>query len=51
MNTDPDSRALVRAGLDEAMRLLGGLSLEVRQLVACKELTEWVSGARREYTE
>lgn len=49
--TDPDSRPLMRASLDEAMQVLGGLSLEARQLIACKELTEWVSNARREYAE
>ncbi len=45
---DADGRARRRALLDEAMTVLGGLSLEAQQLLGNKELIKWVSDARRE---
>lgn len=44
----PASRTDASKHLDEAMRLLDGLSFEVRQLVRAKELIGWITTARRD---
>ena len=45
---DAAGRATRLALLDEAMTVLGGLSLEAQQLQASKELIKWVTSARRD---
>jgi tetratricopeptide (TPR) repeat protein len=45
---DAQGRAAALAHLDEAMAMMGELSLEARQLVRAKELIGWISSARRE---
>ncbi len=45
---DATGRASRLALLDEAMTLLGGLTIEAQQLLASKELLKWVTSARRD---
>ena len=43
---DDDGRTRRRALLDEAMGVLGGLTIEAQQLLMNKELLKWISAAR-----
>jgi tetratricopeptide (TPR) repeat protein len=45
---DEAGRTRRRDLLDEALSVLGGLSFEAQQLVASKEILDWVMSARRE---
>ena len=49
--SDDVGRAQRRELLDEALSVLGGLSLEAQQLVASKELFQWVREARKQAAE